>query len=236
MRSTLYPTLLNLAGASAARGEAARRPRGLGDDQRGKALARRGDRLRHPALPRRDPAGRLETHLADSAAPGGRTLQHRHGPRGERQRRRCTPRRGGSSPKTRQRARGVGGRAVDTADRVHQGDETAAQPAARPTATRSTGAPADPRRRPAGERCRAERRKGADHPRISAGGRRGQAAWSSCRSAARSTCFCARCRNELSAGTPRRPGARLLPGAPAAPEKSRNRGRLMQLPSVFKKL
>ena len=68
MRSTLYPTLLNLAGASAARGEAARRPRGLGDDQRGKALARRGDRLRHPALPRRDPAGRLETHLADSAA------------------------------------------------------------------------------------------------------------------------------------------------------------------------
>ena len=78
----LFPTLLGLAGASAAR-QAARRHRRLGDDQRGQALAPHRDRLRPAADARGLEAGRLEARLAHAAPPGvelydiGRTRRRR---------------------------------------------------------------------------------------------------------------------------------------------------------------
>ncbi len=68
--------------------QAARRRERLGHHREGQALAAHGDRLQHRAVPRRDPAGRLEAHLADAAALERRSLQP---PAGTRPRRTTSP-------------------------------------------------------------------------------------------------------------------------------------------------
>ena len=88
----MYPTLAALAGRLARR--RASRSTAWTSGRRiaeGKPSPRERGRLRHRAVPRRRPQGRLEARLADDAALAGRALQPGEGPVGEDEPRREEP-------------------------------------------------------------------------------------------------------------------------------------------------
>ena len=72
----MYPTLLNVAGASTAKAKPLDGLDVWGTISDGSPAAH-GDHLQYRALPGRRPRGRLEAHLAHAPAAGGRTLQYR---------------------------------------------------------------------------------------------------------------------------------------------------------------